>query len=38
VGDSQWLAEGPPLDEGAAVVVTAVRGARLVVRDAGAAA
>ena len=36
VGDSRWLAEGPPLREGTAVVVTAARGARLVVRDAGA--
>jgi inner membrane protein len=38
VGDSQWLAEGPALQEGAAVVVTAVRGARLVVREATAGA
>lgn len=38
VGDSQWLAEGPPLRVGTAVVVTAVRGARLVVREAGAPA
>lgn len=36
VGDSQWLAEGPPLRQGTAVVVTAVHGARLVVREAGA--
>lgn len=34
IGDSQWLAEGPALREGSAVVVTAVRGARLVVRGA----
>jgi hypothetical protein len=34
VGDSLWLAEGPPLRAGTAVVVTAVHGARLVVREA----
>jgi membrane protein implicated in regulation of membrane protease activity len=38
VGDSLWLAEGPTLHEGDAVIVTAVRGARLVVRDASRSA
>ena len=31
LGDSVWLAEGPDLAEGTAVVVTAVRGARVIV-------
>jgi membrane protein implicated in regulation of membrane protease activity len=35
VGDSLWLAEGPALAAGEAVVVTAVHGARLEVREAG---
>ena len=34
IGDGQWLAAGPALPEGSAVVVTDVRGARLVVRAA----
>ena len=31
LGDSVWLAEGPDLPEGAAIIVTSVRGARLIV-------
>jgi membrane protein implicated in regulation of membrane protease activity len=34
LGDGSWLAEGPPLGAGALVIVTDVRGARLVVRAA----
>ncbi|HUB11264.1 MAG TPA: NfeD family protein [Acetobacteraceae bacterium] len=32
MGDSVWLAEGPDLPEGAPVIVTSVRGARLIVK------
>ena len=35
LGDTVWLANGPNLAEGAAVVVTAVRGTRLVVDAVG---
>jgi inner membrane protein len=34
LGDSVWLAEGPDLREGAAVVVKSVRGARVIVEEA----
>jgi membrane protein implicated in regulation of membrane protease activity len=34
LGDTVWLAEGPALAEGAAVVVTSVRGTRVVVEPA----
>lgn len=34
IGDSQWLAEGPDLAVGDAVVIAAARGTRLVVRPA----
>jgi len=34
LGDTVWLAEGPDLPRDASVVVTAVRGARLIVRRA----
>ena len=36
VGDTVWLAEGPDLPEDAPIVVTSVRGARLVVKADGA--
>lgn len=35
LGDSQWLAEGPDLPVGDAVVVAAVRGSRVIVKAAG---
>jgi membrane protein implicated in regulation of membrane protease activity len=34
IGDSVWLAEGPTLAAGAAIVVKSVRGARVVVEAA----
>jgi membrane protein implicated in regulation of membrane protease activity len=37
LGDSVWLAAGPDLAEGTPVVVSAVRGTRLVVQPAGSA-